>query len=133
MFVTVVPMVAIAVIMIAKAQPPWTPLRMAGLALAIFGFTLLTIARLQLGNAFSITPQATLLVTGGIYRRIRYPVYVFSAMGIAGFIVYLNLPVFLVFLVALIPVQVVRARREERVLEERFGEEYRAYRRNTWF
>ncbi len=132
-FVTVVPIVAIAVFMITSDQPPWTPLRLAGLVLAIFGFTLLTVARVQLGNAFSIRPQATMLVTHGIYRRIRHPVYVFGAIGIAGLLLYLNRPNWLAVFLVIVPMQVIRARREERVLEERFGEEYRAYKRNTWF
>jgi protein-S-isoprenylcysteine O-methyltransferase Ste14 len=132
-FVTVVPIVAIAVFMITSDQPPWTPLRLAGLVLAIFGFTLLTVARVQLGNAFSIRPQATMLVTHGIYRRIRHPVYVFGAIGIAGLLLYLNRPNWLAVFLVIVPMQVLRARQEERVLEERFGEEYRAYKRNTWF
>lgn len=126
-------MLGIAVIMIAKAQPPWTAMRLVGLALAVFGLTLLTIARSQLGNAFSITPQASILVTHGIYNRIRHPVYVFGAIGIVGLFLYLGIPQVLVLLAVVIPLQVWRARREERVLEERFGEEYRAYKRNTWF
>ena len=40
---------------------------------------------------------------------------------------------FLLFFLAVIPVQIFRARREARVLEEKFGEEYRVYRRGTWF
>ena len=126
-------MVAIAAIMIVGARPPWTPMRLGGDVIAVFGFALLTVARVQLGNAFSVTPQATFLVTHGLYSRIRHPVYVFSAIGIAGFFLYLDMPQLLVLLVLLIPLQVVRARREERVLEERFGEEYRSYKRNTWF
>lgn len=126
-------MAAIAAVMIVGARSPWTPMRLAGGVLAVFGFALLTIARVQLGNAFSITPQANILVTHGIYSRIRHPVYVFSAIGIAGLFLYLDMPKLLVLLVLVIPLQVVRARREERVLEERFGEEYRAYKRNTWF
>ena len=39
----------------------------------------------------------------------------------------------LVVWVILIPVQVIRARREERVLAEAFGAEYEAYRSSTWF
>jgi protein-S-isoprenylcysteine O-methyltransferase Ste14 len=40
---------------------------------------------------------------------------------------------FLLALLVIIPVQILRARRESRVLEEKFGEEYREYRRRTWF
>jgi protein-S-isoprenylcysteine O-methyltransferase Ste14 len=132
-FVTLVPIVVLAAFMLFFPRPSWTPLRLAGLALSIFGFSMLTIARFQLGNAFSITPQANMLVTRGIYSRIRHPVYVFSAIGIAGLFLYLDLPKLLVLLLAIIPMQMVRARREERVLEARFGEEYRTYKHNTWF
>ena len=37
------------------------------------------------------------------------------------------------FQVSVITVQVIRARREERVLTEAFGAEYEAYRNSTWF
>ena len=40
---------------------------------------------------------------------------------------------FFLFLLVVIPMQIFRARREARVLEEKFGEEYREYRRRTWF
>ena len=132
-FATVVPIVVLPFIILSFARPPWTPLRLLGLALAISGFALLTIARIQLGNAFSVTPQATTLVTHGIYRRIRHPVYVFGAIGIAGLVLYLDRPNWLALLLVIVPIQVVRSRQEERVLEERFGEEYRAYKRDTWF
>jgi len=34
---------------------------------------------------------------------------------------------------ALVPVQIVRARREAVVLEAKFGDAYREYRKRTWF
>jgi protein-S-isoprenylcysteine O-methyltransferase Ste14 len=40
---------------------------------------------------------------------------------------------FFLFLVVVIPIQIFRAGREGRVLGEKFGEEYREYRRRTWF
>ncbi len=132
-FVTIVPVVAIAAWMIVTARPPWTPARLAGLALAVFGFTMLTIARIQLGNAFSFTPQANMLVTRGLYSLVRHPVYIFSLVGIAGLALYVRMPLLFVFIAIAIPLQIVRARREDQVLEERFGEQYRAYKRATWF
>jgi protein-S-isoprenylcysteine O-methyltransferase Ste14 len=36
-------------------------------------------------------------------------------------------------LIIVIPMQIVRARREATVLEAAFGEEYRRYRQQTWF
>ena len=40
---------------------------------------------------------------------------------------------FLALFAVMIPVQIMRAGKEARVLEEKFGEEYREYRRRTWF
>jgi protein-S-isoprenylcysteine O-methyltransferase Ste14 len=132
-FFVIVPLVVIVGLIYAFAHPPWTAVRIAGLVIAVVSFALLTVARVQLGNAFSITPQAKKLVTSGIYLRIRNPVYVFSALGIAGLILFVEKPYYLLLFIIVIPLQIFRAGREARVLEERFGEEYRKYRAATWF
>jgi protein-S-isoprenylcysteine O-methyltransferase Ste14 len=117
----------------ASQRSHWEWWQLLGLGLAAVGLALLTTARVQLGNSFSLTPQARELVTGGLYRRVRHPVYVFGGMTIAGLFLYLNLlPALLVFLVV-IPLQIVRARAEERVLEAHFGQPYRDYKSHTWF
>jgi protein-S-isoprenylcysteine O-methyltransferase Ste14 len=38
-----------------------------------------------------------------------------------------------ILLVLLIPVQILGVRKESAVLESKFGESYRQYRRKTWF
>lgn len=131
--VTIVPPIALALVMYETAGPPWDAMRISGLALAVFGLLFLTISRVQLGNAFSVRPQARMLVTRGIYSRVRHPVYVFGAIVITGLILYLRQPIFLLVLLVLVPLQIVRAREEQRVLEEKFGDEYRRYKRATWF
>jgi protein-S-isoprenylcysteine O-methyltransferase Ste14 len=45
----------------------------------------------------------------------------------------LQRPVFWIALVIVVISQMIRARREERVLEAAFGDAYREYRRTTWF
>jgi protein-S-isoprenylcysteine O-methyltransferase Ste14 len=91
-------------------------------------------ARLQLGAAFSVRPEAHELVRTGFYARLRHPVYVF---GTPAFILALGAlggwKMLLLWTVILVPVQIVRARREERVLAEAFGTDYEAYRGATWF
>ena len=131
--VTVVPIGLLGWIGITLAHPPWTALRVAGAVIAIIGLVLMTLARVQLGNAFSITPQATMLVTHGLYSKIRNPVYVFGMVAGAGVFLYIQRPWLLLLLLILIPMQVARARAESRVLEARFGDEYRRWRQQTWF
>jgi protein-S-isoprenylcysteine O-methyltransferase Ste14 len=103
-----------------------------GIFLCLLGLAIGTLARYELGRSFSVRAKATELVTTGIYSRIRNPIYVSSAIVAVGIILMFRHPVFLVFLV-LIPVQMIRARREARVLEANFGEAYRQYRARTWF
>lgn len=133
LIVTAAPMVAIIWLFIAFVKYPWSVWRVAGLILMVFGFTLLTAARINLGNSFTVTPQATELVTSGIYSRIRNPIYIFSTIGIAGTLLYIGKPILLLLLLPIIVMQIMRSRAESRVLEERFGDAYRIYRARTWF
>jgi protein-S-isoprenylcysteine O-methyltransferase Ste14 len=112
---------------------PMTPMRVAGLALVIPAFTLLLVARMQLGAAFSLEARASELVTTGIYSRIRNPIYFFGGLMIAGVILWTQRPMGLVVLAVLIPLQIMRVRKEEQVLEAKFGAAYLEYKRKTWF
>jgi protein-S-isoprenylcysteine O-methyltransferase Ste14 len=134
LFVAIVPPLAIPYFLWRFAYLlPWTPLRIAALAATLIGLALVTLARFQLGNSFSLTPQARKLVTHGLYSRIRNPIYVFGTIVLAGMAIYTGYPWFLLLVLILVPMQMWRARAEARVLEERFGEEYLAYRARTWF
>jgi protein-S-isoprenylcysteine O-methyltransferase Ste14 len=112
---------------------PWTAPRIAGLAIAIPCFLLLVLARIQLGKAFSVQAKATVLVTTGLYSRIRNPIYVFGSLMIAGFILWINQPWLLLILAVVLPMQFLRSRKEAQVLEEKFGAAYQEYKRQTWF
>jgi protein-S-isoprenylcysteine O-methyltransferase Ste14 len=50
-----------------------------------------------------------------------------------GVILMLQRPHLWILLVLLIPVQILGVRKESAVLESKFGESYRQYRRKTWF
>jgi protein-S-isoprenylcysteine O-methyltransferase Ste14 len=113
--------------------PPWTVERIAGLAIAIPSVVLLVLARAQLGRSFSVQAKATALVTTGLYSRIRNPIYIFSALAIAGFILWANQPWLLSAFVILIPMQMIRSRKEARVLDQEFGAAYLEYKQKTWF
>jgi len=111
----------------------WTAMPITGLCLLAAGFLLWTAARFQLGKSLAVTAQAKQLVTRGLYSKIRNPIYVFASVAIAGLILVLGRPVWLLIFVVGIPVQMWRARVEARVLEAKFGEQYRRYRTSTWF
>lgn len=115
-----------------QAPPAWTALRVCGLCLAVAGFALWTAARFTLGSSFAVSAQAKQLVTRGLYARLRNPIYIFGSMFIAAYILLLGRPIYLLIFVAIIPLQIWRARKEGRVLEAKFGEQYRAYRERTW-
>jgi protein-S-isoprenylcysteine O-methyltransferase Ste14 len=125
--------IALTVLVLQFAHEPWPPLRIAGAALALASLVLILIARFQLGGAFSIRAKATCLVTTGLYARIRNPIYTFGCFFFLGVAIFIPFWPLLLLLIIVIPMQIVRARREARVLEATFGDEYRRYRQQTWF
>ena len=116
-----------------RGPGPHDAIRWLGLALLLIGLHGVIVARATLGRSFSVRARATELVTTGIYSRIRNPIYLSGAIFLLGLILVVRLPVLGLFLLVIIPMQIIRARREARVLEAKFGEAYREYRRGTWF
>jgi protein-S-isoprenylcysteine O-methyltransferase Ste14 len=117
------------VLLIAPHEGNWY----AGLAVAAVCSPFWIAARWHLGASFSLRPDARRLITSGLYSRLRHPVYVFGTPAIMGVLVALLGWKALVIAVFVVPVEVLRARREEAVLTERFGSQYIAYRERTWF
>jgi protein-S-isoprenylcysteine O-methyltransferase Ste14 len=112
---------------------PWTPARIAGVVIGLPSVVLLVLARIELGGSFSVRPKAQTLVTRGLYSRIRNPIYLFGGLAIAGTLLYIDQPLYLWIFVVLIPLQIYRARQESKVLEARFGDEFRQYKSRRWF
>lgn len=111
------------------AMPP--VVGVTGTALFLFSIWLLHRAHADLGKSWSVAvkPRAGRhLVTHGVYRRVRHPMYAAHVLwGIAQTLLLPNLiagPVALVLIVILLGLRIPR---EERALLERFGEEYRRY------
>lgn len=117
----------------ANRAGEWSAHHIGGLAIAIPAFCLWALARVQLRKSFAVSAQAKELVTRGIYSKIQNPVYIFGGIFIAGLIIYSGRPLFFLVFLILIPMQWMRVREERRVLEAKFGDAYREYRRRTWF
>ena len=105
----------------------------SGLALTAVCTPFWIAARLQLGSSFSVTAQARRLVTTGLYSRLRNPIYVFGGLAYLGGLIALQIWPLLVAWLAMTPIQLLRIRKEEKVLAEAFGSAYQDYRARTWF
>jgi protein-S-isoprenylcysteine O-methyltransferase Ste14 len=114
-------------------EQPWTASRIAGLVIAAVGYALVVIARIQLGISFSFRPEAKGLVTGGLYSRIRNPIYIFLDATVLGLILALRLYWLFLLLPVLVFFQARQARKEAALLQEKFGQAYRDYAKQTWF
>ncbi len=72
------------------------------------------------------------LVTHGVYSRVRHPMYTSLVLwAVAQLLLVWNWITGPLFLAALIPFLLVRIPREEAMMAERFGDEYRAYMKRT--
>jgi protein-S-isoprenylcysteine O-methyltransferase Ste14 len=101
-------------------------------SIILAGLGLSFISRLTLGRAYHFMPRSKALVTHGIYRWFRHPMYIGNQLFFIGAGVLLGSHVgLLLSIVVLIPTHIVRARYEEKVLTDRFGSEYTDYKERT--
>lgn len=123
-----------------SALPPWTEsalLLLAGVGgvLTAGGTAVGLWARAALGARWSLVPRAGReagLVTWGPFARVRHPVYLGVLAILAGVAVaFANWVALLVCLLLVVPALLWRAKVEEALLADVFGEEYRLYRRRT--
>lgn len=104
-----------------------------GISIAIPGFILWMVARFQLGQSFSVRARAKALVTTGLYSKIRHPIYVFAGFAFAGMFIAWGKTLLLLGFLVFYSSQILRVLKEEKVLEEAFGDEWRHYKARTWF
>jgi len=106
----------------------------AGWVLGLGGLTLWILGMVSLGKHLAVLPGAKRLVTRGVYRVLRHPIYLGITLTLLGLVLCLGSAWGLAYLLALVvPLNVVRAVLEERVLRAQFGVEYQAWHERTWF
>ncbi len=106
------------------------PLNLLGLVWMILGLGLRLAARRSLRQHFSYALRLRddhVLVTSGVYRRIRHPAYTGDMLFHFGVTLLFSSLRGLVIMLALIPCFYYRIAIEERMLVARFGDSYRAY------
>ena len=104
--------------------------RIAGLALVVTGFIILLVGAGTLGRSHSSTlviRENHRLITHGIYRFTRHPIYLGVIMVCIGLPVYASSWVGVLIMSALIPLFLYRIRLEEKLLSEEYGDAYRTY------
>ncbi len=107
----------------------------AGIACLVFGLWLFYRSHADLGTNWSVTLQVReqhTLVTRGVYRLIRHPMYLALLMYALGkALVVPNWLVGPAYGIAMILIFAFRLRPEEQMMIEQFGDEYRAYQART--
>ncbi len=105
-----------------------------GLVLFVIGLTITLVAHGTLRRFYSSTLVIRVdhqLISHGIYRFIRHPIYLGTILAFIGISVYASSLYGLLIMLALIGVFLNRIRMEERMLTDEFGDAYRTYKKVT--
>jgi protein-S-isoprenylcysteine O-methyltransferase Ste14 len=117
---------------ILAAHWQWDARYLIGMAIGATGFVLWMVARRQLGASFSVTAQARKLVTTGLYSKFSNPIYLFAGVAYLGLFIAWGKWIPGVCFLLFYSFQFARAKKESKVLEQAFGDEYRRYKAGTW-
>ena len=113
--------------------PAWTG--WTGIAIFAIALWLLWRSHAELGRNWRITTElgeGHKLVTSGVFQYIRHPMYSAHWLwGIAQALLIHNWIAGLASLVIFLPLYLLRVSREEQMMLEQFGKEYRLYMRRT--
>lgn len=104
-----------------------------GLMVAFLGLFLWGFGFYNLGRpSFSVLPKAKKLQTNGLYKYFRHPIYLGITLTLLGLSLSTSsLLGFIYTTIIILPLNMLRARNEERVLIAKFGPEYLEYRKKT--
>jgi protein-S-isoprenylcysteine O-methyltransferase Ste14 len=119
----------------ARFREPFTSLRITGVTLLAASLALRVVSVIQLGKAYSVNlgvMPGQPLVTTGLYSAVRHPGYFSLALCFLAIALSFSQLVPSIICVAVpLAALLYRIRVEEGILENAYGEQYRAYRLRT--
>lgn len=105
--------------------------------LAMIGSIIISV---KASNVISVSTVADMrtdrkpeLITGGLYARIRHPLYLATILGFTAIALIYPFPVVIVFVLSMILYTIIGAYFEERKLLLHYGEEYQEYKKRAGF
>ena len=117
------------------ARPQPDACTVAGVVVMLAGLRLFWRSHADLGQNWSVTLELNAdhrLVTQGLYREVRHPMYAsFLVLGVGQALLVANWIAGLSGLASVALLMAVRLPREEAMMIEQFGDEYRDYRRRV--
>ncbi len=109
--------------------------QIGGVVFFSVGLITMVVAQATLKRSYSgtlVVRSDHQLVTHGIYRFIRHPIYLGGIMGVCiGIPMFAQSPLGFLILLTLIPIVLNRIRMEEELLTAEYGDTYRAYQERT--
>ncbi|OGK27574.1 hypothetical protein A3C28_06105 [Candidatus Roizmanbacteria bacterium RIFCSPHIGHO2_02_FULL_39_9] len=111
-------------------------IKLVGFLSIIAAFFISISARREIGSNWTHAAEYQIkknheLVTTGIYSYIRHPIYTGFFLMIVGAELIVGSYLFFLFFVGLIFIHLFQARKEEKILLEKFGMRYRIYMKKT--
>ena len=113
---------------------PYLTVRACGFAIAVSGLALTAWARIHLGRNWSdkvVIQSDHELVRTGPYARIRHPIYSGVLLGITGTAFIVGEWRALCSLLIMSINYIIKAKREDKILAERFGEKFQSYQKDA--
>ena len=112
-----------------------SPMIVLGGLIFIVGLVIRVVALLNLRLNYSSTlriREGHQLITHGIYKYVRHPVYTGTLLSCLGLPIFGTSPLGFLFVLMGIPLFIYRIGAEEKMLIEKFGEDYVEYTKATW-
>jgi protein-S-isoprenylcysteine O-methyltransferase Ste14 len=120
----------------ARFTPSSSAVSATGFVAALIGLGVALWARVRLGQYWSdkvVLQEGHQLIRGGPYAYMRHPIYSGVLLGVAGTALVLGEVRGIVAFVILLVNYSIKAKREENILEHKFGEQFKLHRKQAGF